>query len=60
MKQIRVYPSPTMLGVYWVDYERGDDRFGIETGVLIHDDFGDLVDGFPGIHQRAHFRKVLH
>ena len=55
----RVYPAP-MMGVYCADMNRGPGRVGIETAVLIHDDFGSLVDGFDGAHQRAHFRKALH
>ena len=57
-RMCRVYPA--RQGTYWVDMERGYGRIGIETGVLTVDDFGNMVDGFDGAHQRHHFRQILH
>lgn len=54
----RVYPA--YPGIYWFDMDKGPGRSGVETAVLVFDDFGNMVDGFGGAHQRAHFRKVLH
>lgn len=52
----RVYPA--YPGAYWFDIEVA--RGGVETQVLIVDDFGNMVQGMTSAHQRAHFRKVLH
>lgn len=52
----RVYPASQ--GTFWFDFE--DTHGGVETRVLVVDDFGNMVAGIDGVHQRAHFRKVLH
>ena len=51
----RIYPAQP--GTYWADVEGRD---GVDTRVMLVDDFGNLVDGFHGARQRAHFRQVLH
>lgn len=51
---------PTWPGTYWVNTEHGAGPTKVDTGVLIVDDFGNLVDGFHGAAQRQLFRQVLH
>jgi hypothetical protein len=56
----RVYPARHGAGTYWVDWDRGPSRGGIETGVLTVDDFGNMINSFSGARQRAMYRQDLH